>query len=159
MFDIPLLLPNNQNDIDLMSLIKEHLKEETIDLSLQCQKCNKLNFKYKKKIKFSKLNDVIVFSLQRLNTVLSTKNNIHVTFTEYLNLYEFCDNDLNIPNTLYRLFGTINHNGEINFGHYYSYIRFGDIWYQFNDSFVNKQLNFNFRSSSVCGLLYEKVEI
>ena len=35
----------------------------------------------------------------------------------------------------YELVGTIIHAGSsINFGHYYSYIKYGDQWYEFNDS-------------------------
>ena len=85
------------------------------------------------------------------------KSSINVSFTEYINLKEFCDYDLYKDNTNYRLFGTINHIGNINYGHYYAYVRIGEIWYEFNDSIVRKINSMDFNSSSVCVLFYEKL--
>ena len=103
------------------------------------------------------LNDVIIFSLQRLNTSLSSKNTISVAYSENISLKEFCDRELCQSENNYKLFCTINHYGDINFGHYYSYIKIGNKWYQFNDSYVNEISQLNTNSSSVCVLFYEKV--
>lgn len=155
--DIPLLLPMKQRETDLISLIKVYLKEEILDWSAKCEKCEQGNLRHVKKIKFSMLNEIIIFSLQRFDPYYSMKSSINVSFTEYINLKEFCDYDLYKDNTNYRLFGTINHIGNINYGHYYAYVRIGEIWYEFNDSIVRKINSMDFNSSSVCVLFYEKL--
>ena len=110
-------------------------------------------------INFSILNEIVIFSLQRFDPVLSIKNNIRVSFKEMIDLKDYCDTDLYKENTQYRLLGTINHIGNINYGHYYSYIRIGEIWYEFNDSIVQKVSRMDYDSSSVCVLFYEKINI
>jgi ubiquitin C-terminal hydrolase len=158
LLDIPLLLPMKIRETDLISLIKEYLKEETLDWSKECEKCKKANLEHVKKIKFSMINDVVIFSLQRIDPYFSMKSNCYVSYKEYIDLKEFCDYDLYKENTKYRLFGTINHIGNIDYGHYYAYVRIGDIWYEFNDSIVKKINYMEYNSSSVCVLFYEKIE-
>ena len=155
--DIPLLLPMRSRETDLISLIKVYLKEEILDWSSKCEKCKKVNLPHTKKIKFNMLNEVIIFSLQRFDPCYSMKSSIYVSFSEYINLKDFCDYDLYKDNTNYRLFGTINHIGNINYGHYYAYVRIGEIWYEFNDSIVRKINTMDYKSSSVCVLFYEKI--
>ena len=157
LLDIPLLLPNKSLKIDLSSLIQDYFKEEELDWSTKCEKCEKENLKHLKILKFSILNEIVIFSLQRFDPFLSKKNNIQVTIKEFIDLKDYCDNDLYKENTKYRLCGTINHIGNINYGHYYTYIRIGDIWYQFNDSIVKKVTTMDYESSSVCVLFYEKI--
>ena len=157
LLDIPLLLPNKIREISLISLIKEYLKEESLDWSSKCEKCKASNLKHIKKIKFSMLNDVIIFSLQRFDPFYSMKSSIYVSYDEIIDLNDFCDFDLYRDSTKYRLFGTINHIGNINYGHYYAYVRIGEIWYEFNDSIVKKINCMDLKSSSVCVLFYEKL--
>ena len=156
LLDIPLLLPIKARDADLISLIKDYLKEDFLDWSKECEGCKKIKITHKKIIKFSMINDIIIFSLQRFDPYYSIKSNVNIIYNEYINLKEFCDFDLYKDNTNYRLFGTINHIGDINYGHYYSYIRIGEMWYNFNDSIVKKINSMDFNSSSVCALFYEK---
>ena len=157
LLDIPLLLPMKKREIDLISLIKENLKEEKIDWSSKCEKCEKANLAHLKKIKMSMLNDIVIFSLQRFDPFLSMKSSIYVSYDEIIDLKEFCDFDLYKENTKYKLCGTINHIGNINYGHYYSYVKIGEIWYEFNDSIVRATSSMDFNSSSVCVLFYEKI--
>ena len=88
---------------------------------------------------------------------LSKKSNIRVSFKENIDLKDYCDSNLINQKTEYRLCGTINHIGNINYGHYYAYIRIGEIWYEFNDSIVRKCYTMDYDNSSVCVLFYEKV--
>ena len=155
LLDIPLLLPMKKREVDLLSLIKEYLSEETIDWSSECENCKNKNVKHYKKIRFSMINDILIFSLQRFDPFLSMKSSINVSFKEEIDLKDFCDPDLYKMNTKFKLCGTINHIGNINYGHYYSYIKIGELWYEFNDSIVNK-IKMEFNSSSVCVLFYEK---
>ena len=156
LLDIPLLLPNKNYKIDLSSLINEYFKKEVLEWSTKCEKCQTPKLKHSKIMKFCILNDIVIFSLQRFDPVLSIKNNIRVSFKELLDLKDFCDTDLYKENTKYRLLGTINHIGNINYGHYYSYIRIGEIWYEFNDSIVQKVYKMDYDGSSFCVLFYEK---
>jgi ubiquitin C-terminal hydrolase len=157
LLDIPLLLPNKKFKTDLSSLIKEYFKEEEIEWGTKCENCQKPGLKHFKKIKFSILNEIVIFSLQRFDPFLSMKNNLRVSFDEIIDLKDYCDIDLYKENTKYRLCGTINHIGNINYGHYYTYIRIDDIWYEFNDSIVKKIINMDYDNSSVCVLFYEKI--
>ena len=158
LLDIPLLPPMKSRETDLISLIKEYLKEEIIEWGDECENCKKKNMKHHKKIKFSILNDILILSLQRFDPYLSMKSSIRVSFEDILDLKDFCDEDLYKLNTRYRLYGTINHIGNINYGHYYSYIKINDMWYEFNDSIVKKINYMEYNSSSVCVLFYEKIE-
>ena len=159
LLDIPILLPNKNYKIDFSSLINDYFKEEELDWSTKCEKCQKPELKHSKLMKFCILNEIVIFSLQRFDPVLSIKNNIRVSFKEMIDLKDYCDTDLYKENTHYRLLGTINHIGNINYGHYYSYIRIGEIWYEFNDSIVQKVSRMDYDSSSVCVLFYEKINI
>ena len=157
LLDIPLLLPMKIRETDLISLIREYFKEETLDWSNKCEKCKEANLLHVKKIKFNMMNDVVIFSLQRIDPYFSMKSDCNVSFSEYIDLKEFCDYDLYRENTKYRLFGTINHIGIIDYGHYYAFIRIGEIWYEFDDSIVKKTNYMNLKSKSVCALFYEKI--
>jgi len=42
------------------------------------------------------------------------------------------------PKVLYDLFGIVNHKGSLNQGHYMCRVKFGEHWYNCNDSFVSK---------------------
>ena len=157
LLDIPLLLPMKQYKVDMSSLIKEYFKEEELDWSSKCEKCNKEGLKHLKLMKFSLLNEILIFSLQRFDPYLSMKSNIRVSFKEIIDLKDYCDTNLDGQNTKYRLRGTINHIGNINYGHYYAYIRIGELWYEFNDSIVRKCYSMDYDSSSVCVMFYEKM--
>ena len=158
LLDIPLLLPMKSRETDLLSLIKDYLKEEIIEWSDECENCKNKNMKHQKTIKFSILNDILILSLQRFDPFLSMKSSIRVSFEDILDLKDFCDEDLYKLNTRYKLYGTINHIGNINYGHYYSYIKINDMWYEFNDSIVKKINYMEYNSSSVCVLFYQKME-
>ena len=157
LLDIPLLLPNKDYKTSLSSLINEYFKEEELEWSSKCENCKKPDLKHLKITKCCILNEIVIFSLQRFDPVLSMKNNIRVSFDEIIDLKEYCDNDLFKENTKYRLLGTINHIGNINYGHYYAYIRIGENWYEFNDSIVKKAYKMDYDNSSVCVLFYEKL--
>ena len=159
LLDIPLLLPSKKHKISvsLSTLINEYFKEEVSAWNSKCEVCKKPNLIHIKKTKCCILNKIVIFSLQRFDKVFSIKNDMIVIFDEKIDLKEYCDVDLYKENTKYRLFGTINHFGSINSGHYYSYIRIGEDWYKFNDSKVQKIFKMDYNNTSVCALFYEKI--
>jgi len=70
-----------------------------------------------------------------MDYVNKIKNEIFVHFEDTLNISKYvdidCENNIN-------LYATINHQGEFEFGHYYSIIKLFSqkFWYEFNDSNV-----------------------
>lgn len=50
---------------------------------------------------------------------------------------EEADGAMSSPQILYDLFGTVNHNGCTNQGHYVSNVKVNGQWYHCNDAFVS----------------------
>ena len=158
--DIPLLFPKDiKNEINLNDLLEHYFDGEKLSWSLPCQKCGQRDIERSKKIKLSILPEVIIFSLQRFNPITGVKINKIIKFEEIIDLKPFCDYDFfnGEINTRYRLFGISNHSGTINFGHYYSYTKVGENWYEFNDSFV-KQIHLILMSRGAYFFFYERIE-
>ena len=72
-----------------------------------------------KEIHFNILNDIVIFSLQRFDPLLSAKNDAKLIFEDIIDLKEFYDNKDKQQLPKYTLFGIINHVGNLNYGHYY----------------------------------------
>ena len=56
-------------------------------------------------------------------------------------LKKYIDKDFGFSDdSFYNLISIVNHKGELDFGHYYSYIKFykKNLWYKFNDTEVTK---------------------
>lgn len=158
LLDIPLLLPNDNIDISLHALIRNYLKSVKVNLKDECEKCKIKRSNITKDIHFNILNDIVIFSLQRFDPLLSAKNDAKLIFEDIIDLKEFYDNKDKQQLPKYKLFGIINHVGNLNYGHYYSYIKLENEWYEFNDSNVFKINNLPYYSSTVCALFYEKFE-
>ena len=157
LLDIPLLVPNDTKEINLYNLIELFNNEINVDLDGKCKKCNKRKKNIKKKIKFNILNELIIFSVQRFDPFLSIKNESLIIYDELIDLKSYSDTPTKEKNLEYKLIGTIHHNGNLQYGHYYSKIKIENEWYEFNDSLVTKIKSFVDRSSNVCVLFYQKV--
>ena len=159
--DIPLLFPKEiSSEMHLNDLLEKYFSGEKLSWSLTCPKCGKKDAERSKKIKLSILPEVIIFSLQRFNPITGVKINKTIKFEETIDLKSFCDLDFfngGEINTKYRLFGISNHSGTINYGHYYTYTKVGDNWYEFNDSLV-KSINLTLMSRAAYFFFYEKKE-
>ena len=88
--------------------------------------------------------------------MLSVKSNTRIYFPDIIDLKLFADELIQNDNLKYRLFGTIHHNGSIQYGHYYSLIKIKNEWFEFNDSLVTKKEIMEYNSNNVCILFYEK---
>ena len=53
------------------------------------------------------------------------------------------NNELKILNTNYNLYGLCCHSGNLNIGHYWSYVLINNNWYELNDTYVNNVGNFD----------------
>ena len=122
-FDIPLLLPEKQKEVNLEDLLKYHYNPELVEFESKCNKCQIIG-KHLKEIFISKPAPILIFSLQRINTVTETKNECIVNIPNFLELNKFMDKDFMRNKTFsYNLYGVINHFGTIKFGHYNCLIR------------------------------------
>ena len=138
--DYPLLLPENIQTIDIFNLLRLYFQKEEIEFERNCDFCQK-KLKHIKQQKISRPPEILILSFQRINPVAQKKNECLVLFPQKLNITEFIDPELGFntePN--YNLFAVINHSGSMDYGHYYSFIKFfkTEDWYLFNDSQVKK---------------------
>ena len=155
--DIPLFISIEKKEFQLLDLVKDFLKEITINLNDTCIKCNTKRHNIHKKINFNILNDIIIFTLLRLDPYLSIKKEAIVYFQDIIDLKEYYDNESILKDLKYQLFGIINHVGSINYGHYYSIIKLDNNWYEFNDSNIKKLEKIEYNSSKSYIFFYKKV--
>ena len=157
LLDLPLLFPekNNINKIELDELIQNYFNSENINWCLNCPGCNKKDVTHIKKSYFSYLPEILIISLQRYNMKKNKKNNIFVDFVPNLNINKYADKDLcNFKK--YKLINVINHKGNINSGHYFSYVNIKGKWYEFNDNYCGPIHTMKYISETAYILIYEK---
>ena len=79
-----------------------------------------------------------------------------VTIDEKLDLKQFMDPIYDLNNYIYSLKGIINYKGNLDNGHYWSYIKIYNIWFEFNDSIIKKIEKIDLNNDSACILVYER---
>ena len=77
-----------------------------------CVKCNKKYQIHDKSIKFNKIKDLIIFSLQRIDINTGKKNISNLKFYDKINLSEFYEGINKELNLEYNLYAAIYHDGE-----------------------------------------------
>ena len=157
LLDIPLLIPKNVREVNIYNLLDMFIKEIKVDLKEACKECQEKKINIKKEIRFDILNQILIFSIQRFDPLLSVKNESMILYDEIIDLMPYSDGHLKDNDLKYKLIGTIHHNGTLQYGHYYSIIKINNDWYEFNDSFINKIIDLNYNSSNVCILFYQKI--
>ena len=81
-----------------------------------------------------------------------------VEFSEKLNIKKYIDTECGYGKECeYELYGVGNHSGNIDFGHYFAYVKLNGNWYEFNDSIVSKIGRINTNSREVYTLFYKKI--
>ena len=158
--DLPLLLNNkysNYSNVSLNELLDEYFADEEIKFEEKCEKCRRRTI-HIKETKIAHPPNILILSLQRFNEKHKRKNTCSVFFSEDLNLKKYIDKDCYQDNKYeYSLYAIGNHSGDINFGHYYAYIKINDkIWYEFNDSNVSKISRINTNSPYAYTFFYKK---
>ena len=156
--DFPLLFPENINRdiISINELLKLYFQTENIDFESKCERCHKIS-SHKKEIKISRPPEILILSLQRIDEK-QEKLGYKVKFPQILDIYKYVDHDCGYDRECkYSLFGTVNHIGNIDYGHYFSFIKIGNKnWFQFNDHKVNIIKKINDCSEDVYALFYLK---
>lgn len=110
-----------------------------------------------KNLIFWSLPEILIIDLKRWNIYNGcVKNNIYVDIPiENLDMNKYSYNNINFE--LYNLYGICNHIGNINGGHYTSYIKnANNKWYSFDDNSVNVLDDKNIISNNAYCLFYRK---
>ena len=160
--DFPLLLPKKSDSkVTIKELLDEFFETEEINFETKCEKCHKKTI-HEKKIKFSQPPNILILSLQRIDERKKKKNKCLVEFPEKLCIIDYIDDDCGHKSeNQYELYGICKHIGDMEFGHYFAYIKInGKQWYEFNDSKVKSYSEDNyssFESSSAYILFYKKI--
>ena len=156
--DFPLLFPENINSdiITINELLKLYFQTENIDFESKCEYCHKV-YSHKKEIKISRPPEILILSLQRIDEK-QEKLRYRVEFPQILDIYPYVDHDCGYDRECkYNLFGIVNHEGRIDFGHYFSFIKIGNKnWFKFNDSRVSMIDKIIDCSEDVYALFYVK---
>ena len=100
--------------------------------------------------------------MQRIDERKKKKNKCLVEFPEKLCIIDYIDDDCGHKSeNQYELYGICKHIGDMEFGHYFAYIKInGKQWYEFNDSKVKsfpEESYSSFESSSAYILFYRKI--
>lgn len=167
--DLPLLMPeNNENNdsnqyISIKELLNDYFKEDE-EIKFKCEKCNKKR-RHKKEIKISQSPNILILSLQRIffKDNKKKKNKSKVKFGEKLSIKDYIDEDCgHMDEYKYYLYGIACHAGDINFGHYFAYIKINDKdWYEFNDSkikYIGDNIISETNFSYAYALFYKKIK-
>ena len=154
--DLPLLFPEDKKEFNLLDLIKFRFNSSVKKWIKKCEGCKESNINHYKIEKFDMIANYIIIYTQRINRFLNSKNDSKITFSEFLNLNEFLEDDLKNQNIRLKLLGIIYHIGFIESGHYYVIIKIRDQWFKFNDNEVTEINNKKFESEEACAFLYER---
>ena len=154
--DLPVQMNSGINGFDLFQMLQNNFyKKSYVDMGENCRFCKRTS-KKEEIMRVAYLPQVLIISLQRINPKNGMKNEAPVKFYEGLDLREIIDAEISDgSSTKYNLFAVTNHIGEINTGHYFSYIKIDKNWYCFEDSKVYKVgYQINMKSNDVYTLFY-----
>ena len=117
-------------------MLDDYFSIKKIEFKYSCINCHKI-VDHEKKLKISKIPQILILSLQRMDYQNKGKNECLVRFDEFIDISKYIDADYEPDkNFKYKLLAIINHKGDIESGHYYSLIKLNnqEKWYEFNDS-------------------------
>ena len=159
--DLPVQMNSGINGFDLFQMLQNNFyKKSYVDMGENCRFCKRTS-KKEEIMRVAYLPQVLIISLQRINPKNGMKNEAPVKFYEGLDLREIIDAEISDgSSTKYNLFAVTNHIGEINTGHYFSYIKIDKNWYCFEDSKVYKVgYQINMKSKEVYTLFYMRSNV
>ncbi|CAF1038385.1 unnamed protein product [Didymodactylos carnosus] len=143
----------NMNDapLTLVNLMSDFFKEDLLDGSYYCQKCDAMTQAKQKSDICLPLPIVLIIQLKRFQINSSYFNDKINTLIEYpindFDLSKYIKDDMKIMNKkipLYDLITVSNHSGSTpSFGHYTTYAKnfLDGQWYSFNDLYIRKITN------------------
>jgi len=130
---------NRENTCTLKDCYSLFSGEEELDDNnkYKCEKCNEITNAHKM-TEIWKVPNTLIICLKRFNKN-GTKINTNVTFP----LEDFVFTTVNGEQNVYNLYAVCNHVGDLNGGHYFSYIKDQATmnWYEMNDGLVKNISN------------------
>ncbi|CAD8075880.1 unnamed protein product [Paramecium sonneborni] len=162
----------NKSSITIYDCLSYSQQQQQLDEnnSWYCNQCNQ-HVKGIKQLLLYSTPQILIFQLKRFKSsediTQKIKNNIFVKFPQILNMAQYVTN-LKLPNNYlnghdtnelkYKLFGIINHYGELQEGHYNSYIKNleNQKWYCYDDSQVTEIQLQNIVTEHAYVLCYER---
>ncbi|EOB13956.1 Ubiquitin carboxyl-terminal hydrolase 23 [Nosema bombycis CQ1] len=131
---------------NLKESLSEYFQDEHMEDKLHCLNC-KDHTVFSKSLEVIQIPEILVIHILRfefINTITKINNGIEI----YEKIeFGYCN---------YVLKGFVQHRGSIEQGHYVSYIRFGTLWYEFDDNNVRKLLHKNVPFQDAYLLFYVK---
>lgn len=131
---ITVAIPTHRSHIN--DVLMTHFSGDTLsdDNKYKCEKCKNMVNAVKQNKSWN-LPPVLIIHLKRFNTtngITYVKNPVQIQFDQVLDMSNFSDYNKG----MYKLYAIVNHTGNMNGGHYYTYALHNDNWYEFNDSHV-----------------------
>ena len=110
--------------ISVINLLNNYFSEEIVNFENKYLKCGKILSQIKK-VKITIIPSILILSLQRMDYINKIKNNCEVDFPEEIDIKFYIDEDCKTSKkkTLYQLYAVLYHQGDLDFGHYISYIK------------------------------------
>lgn len=178
MFDISLEL-RAAGDNTLFDCLRRFTRPERLGTKeYSCEKCGKNAQEASKRMSIRRLPPVLSFQFKRFEQNIADKGAVRkieasVRFPATLDMTSFTtramqqslsDDNASPPSRLadlpgtyvYDLFAVINHEGQMNNGHYTNFARFGREWYRFDDDKVTHTNLANVLSSAAYMCFYVK---
>ena len=148
-------LPIKQNDDNIYQCFDNFTSADRLDGDNKwLNEKTKEYIEVDKKINFWSLPKILIIVLKRFDNRGRKKTNI-IKFPFELDLSKYCVGYK--KNTYkYNLISVANHDGSLNFGHYYSYVKNANgKWYTYNDTVVSQMEPSNIVSQSAYCLFYK----
>lgn len=143
-------------DIDLPCLLDMY-EESEHNAEWRCPKCKGLGSSIG--TSFWKLPDVLIITLKRFDFAAGRKIASPVKFEPEIDLAPWLqDGGRDGRETIYELFGVVNHYGSMRFGHYTAFCRRKEGWFEFDDRAVHDKVDFDYSAAYVLFLRRKGLE-
>jgi len=155
----------NAPPITLHSMLESFLAPETLGAAIQCERCQSKNENCSKRLRLKTLPSVLCFHIKRFKAGTSPanaqKSDQAITFPmKDLDMMKFLSpEDGKYPSgekILYDLVGLVQHTGNIDSGHYISFIRHHGNWYRCDDVFVWRVSEVDVKNAQGYMLFYQR---
>jgi ubiquitin carboxyl-terminal hydrolase 22/27/51 len=144
------ILKYTNRKMNVLSCLNHFTAQERLGDPIECPTCRKKT-STKKQQTFSRLPKILCLHLKRFDATKNKKITDFVAFPAFgLDMGPMLphwregtmagaeEKGVVYPQVLYDLYGTVNHAGTLNQGHYVSNIKVGDQWYHCNDAHISK---------------------
>ena len=146
---------STSSEINLMDCVNLFMQKEELS-DIYCEKCKKYTT-FKKNYEIAKFPQYLIITLKRFKYTAYYKQKINSLIK-----FPLTNLDLNSHacqylqyHSLYDLYASINHSGNLNGGHYYSVINHNNTWIKYND--MNTSKTTSLENNNVYILIYKMI--